>query len=293
VLNMVHGEAEVGRALIEHPATRAVSFTGSTPVGLAIYEHAARRGIRAQCEMGGKNPVVVLEDADLDLAVSGVASGAFGATGQRCTATSRVILHRAIADAFLERLLAAVGRLRLGDGAQPGVDVGPLVDERQLRRVLELIAVGRAEGAELLCGGARAEEGALARGCFVQPTVFDGVRPGMRLAREEIFGPVLSALRVDSFEEALAVANDSSFGLTSSIYTADLNRAFQFIDAIETGMTHINSPTLGGEAQVPFGGTKASAVGPLEQGEEVFEFFCQTKAVYIDYTGAQRQGRLY
>ncbi|HEU4327326.1 MAG TPA: aldehyde dehydrogenase family protein [Roseiflexaceae bacterium] len=293
VLNLVHGEAPAARALIDHPEVRAVSFTGSTPVGLAIYQQAARRGIRAQCEMGGKNPVVVLEDADLDLAVAGVVSGAFGATGQRCTATSRVILQDTIADAFMERLVAAVGRLRLGDGRQEGVDVGPLVDERQLLRVLDAIEAAKGEGAELVCGGGRATEGALVRGNFVLPTVFDRVRPGMRLAQEEIFGPVLAVLRVAGFDEALEAANDSAFGLTSSIYTRDLGAVFRFIDAIETGMTHVNSPTLGGEAQLPFGGVKASAVGPLEQGEEVFDFFSQTKVVYIDYTGAQRQGKLY
>ncbi len=293
VLSLLHGEAPAARALIDHPEVRAVSFTGSTPVGLAIYQQAAQRGIRAQCEMGGKNPVVVLEDADLDLAVAGVVAGAFGATGQRCTATSRVILEDTIADAFMERLAAAVGRLRLGDGRQEGVDVGPLVDERQLQRVLDAIEAAKGEGAELVCGGVRATAGALARGNFVLPTVFDRVRPGMRLAQEEIFGPVLAVLRVAGFDEALEAANDSAFGLTSSIYTRDLGAVFRFIDAIETGMTHVNSPTLGGEAQLPFGGVKASAVGPLEQGEEVFDFFSQTKVVYIDYTGAQRQGKLY
>lgn len=294
VLNMVYGGGgEVGTALIDHPATRAVSFTGSTEIGLEVYQRAARRGIRAQCEMGGKNPVIVLEDADVDLAVAGVAAGAFGSTGQRCTATSRVILMHPVADAFLEKLVASASAMRLGNGLTSGVDMGPSVDEGQMQKVLDYIAIGKAEGAELLCGGARAVEGDAAKGYFVQPTVFDRVRPEMRIAREEIFGPVLVALRVESFEEAMAVANASEFGLTSSIYTRDVGRMFRYIDDIETGMTHVNSPTLGGEAQLPFGGTKSTGIGPREQGTEVFDFYTETKVVYIDYTGAKREGKLY
>ncbi|MFN8504738.1 aldehyde dehydrogenase family protein [Kouleothrix sp.] len=293
VLNMVHGDADVGTTFIDHPAVKCVSFTGSTPTGMAIYAQAARRGIAAQCEMGGKNPVIVLEDADLDLAVAGVVSGAFGSTGQRCTATSRVILVHPVADAFLERLTDAAAKLRLGSGLDADVDIGPIVSESQLERVLSYIDIGRGEGAELLCGGQRASAGALANGYFVEPTVFDRVRPEMRIAQEEIFGPVLSVIRVENFDEAMAAANDSPFGLTSSIYTRDAIRMFRYIDEIETGMTHVNSPTLGGEAQVPFGGTKATAVGPTEQGTEVFDFYTETKVVYVDYTGAKREGKLY
>jgi aldehyde dehydrogenase (NAD+) len=294
VLNLVYGGGgEVGTAMIDHPAVRCVSFTGSTEIGLGVYERAARRGIRAQCEMGGKNPVIVLEDADVDLAVAGVAAGAFGSTGQRCTATSRVILMHPVADAFLEKLVGIAGGMRLGDPLEDGVGMGPSVDESQMQKVLEYIDIGRSEGAELLCGGARATTGALSKGFFVQPTVFDRVRPEMRIAQEEIFGPVLSVIRVESFEEAMAAANASEFGLTSSIYTRDVSRMFRYIDEIETGMTHVNSPTLGGEAQLPFGGTKATGVGPREQGDEVFDFYTETKVVYIDYTGAKREGKLY
>jgi aldehyde dehydrogenase (NAD+) len=294
VLNMVYGSGGVvGTALIDHPATRAVSFTGSTEIGLDVYQRAARRGIRAQCEMGGKNPVIVLEDADVDLAVAGVAAGAFGSTGQRCTATSRVILMHPVADAFLEKLVNSAHTMRLGDGLESDVDMGPSVDESQMEKVLEYIDVGKAEGAELLFGGARAAEGALAKGYFIQPTIFDRVRPEMRIAREEIFGPVLAVIRVESFEEAMDAANASEFGLTSSIYTRDVVRMFRFIDEIETGMTHVNSPTLGGEAQLPFGGSKATGVGPREQGSEVFDFYTETKVVYIDYTGTRREGKLY
>jgi alpha-ketoglutaric semialdehyde dehydrogenase len=294
VLNVVYGGGgEVGTAILDHPAVRAVSFTGSTEIGLGVYQQAAKRGIRAQCEMGGKNPVIVLEDADLDLAVAGVTSGAFGSTGQRCTATSRVILVHPVADAFLEKLLAQVHKMRLGNGLEDGIDMGPSVDESQMRKVLEYIEVARAEGAELLAGGQQASAGALAKGYFVQPTVFDRVRPEMRIHCEEVFGPVLSVVRVENFEEAMAVANSSEFGLTSSIYTRDMGRMFRYIDDIETGITHVNSPTLGGEAQMPFGGVKNTGVGPREQGVEVFDFYTETKAVYIDYTGVKREGKLY
>jgi aldehyde dehydrogenase (NAD+) len=293
VLNMVHGAGDIGETLIDHPATKAVSFTGATPTGLSVYAQAARRGIRVQCEMGGKNPVIVLEDADIDLAVAGVALGAFGGTGQRCTATSRVILTHPVADAFLERLVNTSCAMRLGDGMQNDVDVGPVASEREMQRVLSYIEIGKSEGAELLCGGTRVTDGPLAKGFFVQPTVFDRVRPEMRIAREEIFGPVLSVFRVESFEEAMAIANNSDFGLTSSIYTRDVSRMFNYINEIETGMIHVNSPTLGGEAQMPFGGPKATGVGPREQGTEAFDFYTETKVVYIDYTGTQREGKLY
>ncbi len=294
VLNIVFGSgAEVGTAIIDHPAVRAVSFTGSTEIGLGVYRQAAARGIRAQCEMGGKNPVIVMEDADLDLAVAGVANGAFGSTGQRCTATSRVILMHPVADAFLEKIVDSASKMRLGNGLEDGIDMGPSIDESQMSKVLEYIDVAKGEGAELLFGGQRASEGALSKGFFVQPTIFDRVRPEMRIHCEEVFGPVLSVIRVESFEEAMAVANSSEFGLTSSIYTRDMTRVFRYIDEIETGITHVNSPTLGGEAQMPFGGMKNTGIGPREQGSEVFNFYTETKAVYIDYTGAKREGKLY
>ncbi len=294
VLNMVYGGGgEIGTALIDYPAIKVVSFTGSTEIGLGVYQQAARRGIRAQCEMGGKNPVIVMGDADLDLAVAGVAAGAFGSSGQRCTATSRVILMHPIADAFLEKLVGIVMNMRLGNGLEDGIDMGPSVDEGQMNNVLEYVDVAKSEGAELLCGGRRGTGGVLDKGFFVEPTIFDRVRPDMRISCEEVFGPVLAVSRVESFDEALAVANESEFGLTSSIYTRDVSNIFRYVDEIETGMTHVNSPTLGGEAQMPFGGMKLTGVGPREQGTEVFDFYTETKVVYIDYTGAKRDGKLY
>lgn len=293
VLNLVHGDGEAGTALLNQPAIRAVSFTGSTPVGRAIYEQAARRGIRAQCEMGGKNPVIVLEDADLDLAAAGVLAGAFGSTGQRCTATSRVVIVDAVADQFLEKLLPLARSWRAGNGMAQQVDMGPVVDEKQLHNVLNFVAAAKQDGAELLCGGERLTAGELTHGYFVGATIFDRVGPTARLGCEEVFGPVLAIQRVRDFDEALAVANGVEYGLTSSIYTSSISAMFRYINEIETGMTHVNSPTLGGEAQVPFGGTKGTAVGPLEQGSEVFNFYTETKVVYIDYTGTKREGKLY
>jgi alpha-ketoglutaric semialdehyde dehydrogenase len=294
VLNLVIGSgSEAGDEIVNHPAVRAVSFTGSNAVGVKLYEQAARRGVRVQCEMGGKNPVVVLEDADLDLAVESTAQGAFGSTGQRCTATSRAVVVDAIADRFVERLVARAEALRVGDGARDGTEVGPVVDGAQFKSVMRYIEAGREDGAELLTGGEPARGPGLSKGYFVRPTVFDRVTPEMRIAREEIFGPVLSVLRVRDFEEALRVANDSEYGLSSSIFTNDAARVFRFVEEIETGMTHVNSPTTGGEAHVPFGGIKSTGVGDFEQGSTALDFYTELKVVYVDYTGRKREGNLY
>jgi aldehyde dehydrogenase (NAD+) len=294
VLNMVLGSGgTVGSALLEHEAVRAVSFTGSNEIGSGIYGQAARKMIRAQCEMGGKNPVVVLADADLDLAVEATAQGAFGSTGQRCTATSRVIVEEKVADAFVEQLAARAAKVRIGNGLEAGVDMGPAVDPSQLKTDVEYIAIGQQEGATLVRGGRRLTEGALAHGHFVEPTVFDHVKGSMRIAQEEIFGPVVSVIRVRGFEEALQAANNVRYGLSSSIFTSDVTRVFHFVDGIETGIVHINSGTPGGEAQLPFGGTKATGVGPREQGPTAIEFFTELKTVYVDYTGGSRKAGFY
>lgn len=294
VLNLILGSgSEAGDEIINHRAVRAVSFTGSNDVGIRLYEQVSRRGAKVQCEMGGKNPVVVLEDADLDLAVESTAQGAFGSSGQRCTATSRAVVIDEVADEFVRRITERAQNMRLGPGHDPSTEMGPSVDEGQFKTVLRYIDVGREDGAELKCGGERATGDGLDKGYFVRPAVFDRVTPDMRIAREEVFGPVLSVLRVRDFDEAMMVANDSEYGLSSSIFTNDAARIFRFVDEIETGMTHINSPTTGGEAHVPFGGIKATGIGDREQGSTALDFYTDLKVVYVDYTGRKREGNLY
>ncbi|MGD9590168.1 MAG: aldehyde dehydrogenase [Pyrinomonadaceae bacterium] len=294
VINLLLGKgSEVGQEIADHPAVRAISFTGSTEVGLQIYQQGAKRGIPVQCEMGGKNPVVILEDCDMELAVESTAQGAFGSTGQRCTATSRAVVIDSIADEFVERIIERAKKFKLGDGSKPSTDIGPSVDEKQFNTVLKYIDIGREDGAELLTGGRRATGEGLENGYFIEPTVFDKVTPDMRIAREEIFGPVLSVLRVKDFEQAMITANDSDYGLSSSVFTNDANAMFRFINEIESGMTHVNSPTTGGEAHIPFGGIKATGVGPREQGSTSLDFYTELKVVYVDFTGRKRQGNLY
>jgi methylmalonic acid semialdehyde dehydrogenase len=294
VLNLIIGSgSEAGDAIINHPAVKAVSFTGSNQVGIRLYEEVSRRGAKVQCEMGGKNPVVVMEDADMDLAVESTAQGAFGSSGQRCTATSRVVVVNDVADEFVERIAKRAGSMRIGPGNDPATEMGPTVDESQFKTVLSYIDIGRDDGATLVCGGARATGAGLDKGYFVNPTVFDHVTPDMRIAREEIFGPVLSVLRVKDFDEALQVANDCEYGLSSAIFTNDAVRVFRFVDEIETGMTHINSPTTGGEAHIPFGGIKGTGIGDREQGSTALDFYTDLKVVYVDYTGRKREGNLY
>ena len=294
VLNLVIGSgSEAGDEIINHPAVRAVSFTGSSEIGFKMYEQIARRGIPFQAEMGGKNPVVVLEDCDIDLAVEHTAAGAFGSTGQRCTATSRAIVVNSIADKFVDKIVARAKAYKLGNGADESSEIGPSVDESQFKTVLEYMDIGREDGATLLCGGGRASGNGLDAGYFVEPTVFDHVTPDMRIAREEIFGPVLSIMRVKDLEEALIVANDSEYGLSSSIFSNDYNDIHRFIDEIESGMTHVNSPTTGGEAHIPFGGIKATGIGAREQGSTSLDFYTELKVVYVDYTGRKREGNLY
>jgi alpha-ketoglutaric semialdehyde dehydrogenase len=293
VLNLVLGSGgTVGNAIVDHPDVRAVSFTGSNEVGAEIYGRGAKRMIRVQCEMGGKNPVVVMADADLDLAVESTALGAFGSTGQRCTATSRVVVEEAIADRFVEALVARARKVRVGNGAEAGVDMGPAVDKSQLETDLRYLDIGKNEGAALVCGGRRLGEGSLANGYFVEPTVFDRVTTSHQIAQDEIFGPVISVIRVHGYEEAIEAANNVKFGLAASIFTSDASKAYRFVDDIEVGIVHINNGTPGGEAQLPFGGTKATGVGPREQGTTAIEFYSEIKTVYVDYTGGQGGGKI-
>lgn len=294
VLNLVIGSGgDVGDEIVNHPAVRAVSFTGSSEIGFKMYQEVAKRGIPFQAEMGGKNPVVIMPDCDLDLAVEHTAAGAFGSTGQRCTATSRAIVVGSIAEPFIEKIVERAKAYRLGPGVDESSEIGPSVDESQFNTVLKYMDIGREDGATLICGGGRASGEGLENGYFVEPTVFDHVTPDMRIAREEIFGPVLGIMRVDSFEEAMEVANDCEYGLSSSIFSNDYNTITQFINEIESGMTHVNSPTTGGEAHIPFGGIKATGIGPREQGSTALDFYTELKVVYVDHTGRKREGNLY
>jgi aldehyde dehydrogenase (NAD+) len=294
VLNLVYGSGgTVGDEVVNNPAIRAVSFTGSCEVGGQVAQQAAAHLAKVTCEMGGKNPVVVMDDADLDLAVEGTVQGAFGSTGQRCTATSRVILHKAIADKFVEKLLARMKQIKVGDGFEEGVGMGPVVDKGQFETDLRFIEMAKKEGCRCLAGGDALTTGRLAKGFFVAPTVFDNVTPDKTIAQEEVFGPVLAVLRISDFDEALQVANGVKFGHTCSIYTGDANLVMRFIDRIEAGMVHINQPTIGGEAQLPFGGIKATGYGNREMSEEGLNFFTELKTVFYDYTGVRRQTNIY
>lgn len=296
VLQLTIGKgSQVGDLIVNHPKIAALSFTGSNPVGQRLYQDGSKRGIKVQCEMGGKNPIVVLDDADVDLAVEATVQGAFGSTGQRCTATSRAILTEGIAEEFVSKLVARAKQFKIGDGMDPSTDMGPIVDDGQLRSVTEGVEKAKSDPAcgKLLLGGSRATEAPLDKGTFFEPTIFDHVQPDSFLAQEELFGPVLAVIRVKDFEEAIKAANNVAFGLSSSIYTKNTDMVFRFLDLIETGITHVNSPTMGGEAQLPFGGIKATGVGAREMGTEGVEFFTELKTVYIDYTGQKREGNLY
>ncbi len=294
VLNLVFGAGgTVGNALLEHKAVRAVSFTGSTEVGLGVYGAAAKRGIKCQCEMGGKNAAVVMADADLDLALEGVVQGAFGSTGQRCTATSRVVVQDAIADKFVARLAARAAEIKVGLPLEASSQMGPCVEEGQMKKVLEYVEIGKKEGAQLLTGGVRLTAGALAKGFFVSPAVFDHVKVDHRIHQEEIFGPVLSVVRVKDLDEAIRVSNSVEFGLSGSIYTESSSAAMTFVDKAEVGIVHVNSPTTGGEAQVPFGGSKATGIGQREMGKTAIDFYSEWKVVYFDYTGKKRETNIY
>jgi aldehyde dehydrogenase (NAD+) len=242
-----------------------------------------------QAELGGKNAVILLGDADMDKALGGIVQGAFGSTGQRCTATSRVIVEESVYDEFLEGLIDRASKLKIGDGIDPTVDVSPLASQYQYDKVLEYIGIGTEEGANLAYGGRGLTDGDYGQGFYVEPTVFTDVGPDMRIAKEEIFGPVLTVFKAKDLEDAIQISNSVEFGLSSSVYTKDLTQAFEYINTVETGMVHVNAPTLGGEVHLPFGGLKSSGVGQREQGTEAFDFFTETITVYIDHGEAARQ----
>jgi aldehyde dehydrogenase (NAD+) len=269
-----------------------ISFTGSSDVGKTIAERSAKTLKRVSLELGGKNAQIVMDDADLDLAVEGALWGAFGTTGQRCTATSRLIVMKSVHDDVVGRLVDRASKLRLGDGLDPQSEVGPLVNRAQRDRVHSYAEIGRNEGAKLILGASPAEEGALGEGSFYRPTIFDGVTPSMRIAVEEIFGPVLSVLTVSSLEEAIEVLNGTPYGLSSSIYTRDVNRAMRAIRDIEAGITYVNGPTIGAEVQLPFGGVKETGNGHREGGPTVIDAFTEWKSVYIDYSGRLQKAQI-
>jgi len=289
VFNVLVGSgSDVGEAIVDSPQVRAVSFTGSNAIGSQLYVKAASRGAKVTCEMGGKNAVIVMPDANLEKAAIAIRDGAFGSTGQRCTATSRVIALEGTKEPLLERLVDYAKKIRVGPGLDESVDMGPAVDESQWQTDLRYIEVGKAEGARLVVGGGKPK--GLDQGYFVEPTIFDNVSPNMRIFREEIFGPVLSIAKARNPEEAIRMANAVEYGLTTSIFTQDVDSIMRFIDEVETGMVHVNEPTIGGEAQLPFGGIKATGVGWREMAEEGLNFFTELKTVFINYSG--QAGRL-
>ncbi|HEY9872360.1 MAG TPA: aldehyde dehydrogenase family protein [Candidatus Obscuribacterales bacterium] len=293
VVNLILGKGEeVGRALIEHPGIDLVSFTGSSETGAEIGSTCGRTYKRVCLELGGKNAQIVMEDADLELALEGAVWGAFGTTGQRCTATSRLILHRDIKDKFTAMLVDKTSQLRLGKGTEPDTQVGPLVNKNQLERVSYYLEVAHNEGAKVLSGGEIVSAGELQHGYFFAPTILDNVTPDMRVAREEIFGPVVTLLEVSSFEEAIAILNDTPYGLSSSVYTRDVNRAFQAMRDIEAGITYINGPTIGAEVHLPFGGVKQTGNGHREAGSTALDIFTEWKTVYVDFSGRLQRAQI-
>jgi aldehyde dehydrogenase (NAD+) len=285
-LNVVLGEGRsVGGELASNPAVVALSFTGSHAVGQKVYLQLAERMARAQMEMGGKNPTLVLADADLDLAAGLVAKAAFGLTGQACTATSRVIVEKSVLDPFVEKLVARTRAIKVGDGLAPGVDMGPAVNQQEFDGNFAHIEQALKEGAELLFGGQRLNEGDLEYGYFMQPTLLGKITPNMRIAREEVFGPVLAVMSVADFEEALSVANGVDVGLSASIVTRDLKKAMLYSERIEAGVVKINQISTGLALQAPFGGVKRSSSDSFkEQGASAIEFYSRIKTVYLDYS---------
>jgi aldehyde dehydrogenase (NAD+) len=293
VVQLVHGRgASAGKALVEHPRVQVISFTGSTATGSAIGETCGRMHKRLSLEMGGKNAIIVMDDADLELALDGVLWGAFGTTGQRCTATSRLLLHRRIHNRFLNRLVDAAERLKLGDGRKPESQVGPLIHEAAREKVERYVGIAADEGLDLVTGGRRPRSPALQRGWFYRPTIVAGVRPKSRLAQEEIFGPVLSVMRFSSFDEAVRINNGVRYGLSSSVYTRNTNLAFRAMQELDNGITYVNAPTIGAEAHLPFGGVKQTGNGHREGGWEVYEFYSETKVCYVDYSGTLQRAQI-
>src|SRR5574338_74410 len=293
VIQLVHGVGETaGAAIVEHPEVPVISFTGSTETGRIVGETCGRMHKRLSLEMGGKNAMIVMDDANLDLALDGVLWGAFGTTGQRCTATSRLIVHQKVHDKFVAKVAEAAEKLTLGDGRKAGTQVGPLIHERSRAKVEQYVAIGKSEGLELVTGGKRPGGAKTADGFFYRPTIFAGAKPSHRLAQEEVFGPVLTVLRVNSLDEAIKANNSVKYGLSSSLYTRDVNAAFRAMQDLDNGISYINAPTIGAEAHLPFGGVKQTGNGHREGGWEVYDFYSETKVGYVDYSGRLQRAQI-
>jgi len=292
VVNMVTGGPEVGEVLCKHDAVKVVSFTGSTTVGRIVNQNAAPTFKKVHLEMGGKNIVMIMDDAQLELAVEGCVWGGFGTTGQRCTAASRVVVHERVYDEFLSEFSRRVRALRVGDGADDRVQMGPSISESQLQTVMKYVEIGKEEGAKVVVGGKRLTGGAYARGWFHEPTIFAEVSPSMRIAREEIFGPVVSVMRCRSLDEAIAIGNDVAYGLSASIYTRDINKAFTAMRDLYTGIFYVNAPTIGAEVHLPFGGTKATGNGHREAGIAALDVFSEWKSIYVDFSGKLQRAQI-
>jgi aldehyde dehydrogenase (NAD+) len=293
VVNIVFGPGgTVGEALLHNSDVAVISFTGSTESGRHVAIEAAKSLKRVSLEMGGKNAVIVMDDADLNLAVEGILWSAYGTTGQRCTACSRVIVHSAVRKQLVDMLVPRIEQLRLGNGLDESVDVGPVINASQLAKIHSYTEIGKEEGAKLITGGYVENEGELALGYFYRPTLFTNVRPNMRIAQEEIFGPVLSLIEVPSFEEAIAVNNNTKFGLSSAIYTQDINRVQRAMRDITTGILYVNSGTTGAEIQFPFGGTRGTGNGHREAGIAGLDVFTEWKVVYTDYSGKLQKAQI-
>jgi len=285
-VNLVMGSgADVGVSLTSHPGVSVISFTGSTAVGARVAEACAPSFRHVHLEMGGKNVLMIMDDADIDLAVDGAVWGGFGTSGQRCTAASRVVIHTKVIAEFTQKFVERAKRLRVGDGLDPAIDVGPVINESQLKRIQEYIRIGRDEGAKLLCGGGRLDSGAHRNGWFLEPTIFADVSPQMRIAQEEIFGPVVSLIPCNSLEQAIEIGNGVKYGLSAAIYTRDVNRAFQAMRDMHTGIFYVNSSTIGAEVHLPFGGTKATGNGHREAETAALDVFSEWKSIYVDYSG--------
>jgi len=292
VVNLVTGGGDVGTAMVVSDDVRIVSFTGSTDVGRMVSQRAAPSFKKVHLEMGGKNVILIMDDANLELAVEGCLWGGFGTTGQRCTAASRVVVHERVYDTFLQQFTERVRALRVGDGLDPHTQMGPSVSQGQLETVMEYVAIGVDEGAKLACGGRRLADGVYAKGFFHEPTVFADVAPSMRIAQEEIFGPVVSVMPCRSFEEAITIGNNVQYGLSASIYTQDVNRAFAAMRDMYTGIFYVNAPTIGAEVHLPFGGTKATGNGHREAGAAALDVFSEWKSVYVDFSGKLQRAQI-